>query len=207
MYRFFVSALLAVFLVTSTVPQENVSPSSKEEPSVQIEVKLIPTKQVIRPGETLKLKVEIWNVGKQDTFIAQNIAGIYFNAGMRMYLEVGGHLQGSQIGVASDAEPESNPEVTKTFVTNWLTLRKDHYYGTYVYMDPSEFPQLKKPGHYRVKGEYISVGISPNSAWSAARLNAEDIEKLPFKSWSGTADTNFVRIQVSAPMKQSPNKN
>jgi hypothetical protein len=103
--------------------------------------------------------VEIWNVGKQDVFVAQNIAGIYFNAGMRMYLEVGGHLQGSQIGVAADAMPESNPEVTKTFVTNWLTLRKDHYYGTYVYMDPEEFPQLHKPGHYRVKGEYISGGF------------------------------------------------
>jgi hypothetical protein len=179
MFRFFVTIFVMALLVTSTAPQENVSSNTQGEPSLQIEVKLIPLKQVIRQGETLKLKVEIWNVGNQDILIAQNIAGIYFNAGMRMYLEEGGHLQGSQELGTVDAIPQSNPDPIKTFVTNWLTLRKDHYYGTYVYMDPEAFPQLQKPGHYRVKGEYISGGISPNSAWNAARLNAEDIEKLP----------------------------
>jgi len=118
-----------------------------------------------------------------------------------MYLEVAGHLQGSQIGAAADAIPESKPDVTKTFVTNWLTLPKDHFYGTYIYMDPVAFPQLRKPGHYRIKGEYISGGISPNFAYNAARLNAEDIEKLPFESWAGRIETNFVGVQVAPSSK------
>jgi hypothetical protein len=180
--------------------------SGPQESSEKIEVRLVQEKSVIRSGETLKLQVEIWNVGTNDVIIAQNIDEPYWNAVLELSLEVGSQLHGPAAGMAADAIPESNPDLAKTFIDNWLTLRRNHCYGTFVYMDPMDFPQLRKPGHYRVRARYSSRGISSIGAWNAARLNQEDIDKLPFKPWNGTVESNFVGIQVRPQMKRSPTK-
>ena len=104
------------------------------------------------------------------------------------------------------AFPDSNPDLATTFVTNWLTLNKAHYYGTYVYMDPGDFPRLRVPGHYRVRAEYSSRGISSVPGWNGAYLKQEDLDKLPFKAWKGTTDSNFVRIQVNPRAKRTIEK-
>ncbi len=194
-------ALIFLLPVVSTLGVAN--PSKPEASSPQIELKLTPEKSVIHPDDTLSLRVEIWNVGTEDTFVAQNIENIYFNAVLTLYLETKSGWQGSNQVGAADAIPEAHPDLAKTFVINWLTLRKHYYYGTVIYMDPRNYPPLEKPGHYRVKAQYTSRGISPAFAYNAARLNQEDIEKLPFKAWEGTVDSNVVSIQVRSPMKRS----
>jgi len=177
-----------------------------KESSPNIEVKLIAEKSVIRSGETLKLKVEIWNVGTDDIIIAQNIDATFGNSTLELFLQVGSKLQGPNTHGIGDGIPESSPDFAKTFVTNWLTLNKAHYYGTYVYMDPIDFPQLRKPGRYRVRAEYYSRGISSVPGWNGGYLKQEDIARLPFKAWQGTAYSNFVSIQVNARMKKSTDK-
>jgi hypothetical protein len=189
--------IAAVGTANSSIPQE--SPQ-------QVELRLTPEKSVIRPGDSLKLKVEIWNVGMNDIIIAQNIGPTYINSELKLYLEMGSEWGGSIWAGAADRIPEPKPDVTKTFVTNWLTLRQNHFYGTIVYMEPKEFPELRKPGHYHVKAEYVSGGISAAFVLNAARLNQEDIEKLPFKAWAGTVYSNLVSIQVSPPTKQDSGK-
>jgi hypothetical protein len=174
--------------------------------SPNIEVRLTTVQRVIHPGETLKLKVEIWNVGTEDVIIAQNIDATFGNSTLELFLEVNSALQGPNMLAVGDGIPEPNPDFVKTFVTNWLTLNKSHYYGTYVYMDPTEFPPLRKPGHYRVRAEYSSRGISSVPGWNGGYLKPEDIAKLPFQAWKGTADSNFVSIQVSGNTNKTPNK-
>jgi hypothetical protein len=172
-----------------------------DDPSCKIEIRIFPEKNIIHPGDAIALRVEIWNVGREDTIIAQNVESTYINASLNLYLEVGNHLQGSQAGSAADSFPDPEPDVAKTFVNNWLTLRRNHYYGTTIYMDAREFPQLEKPGGYRVKARYVSGGITSNRSSNSARLNQEDIDKLPFKAWAGTVDSDFMKIQVVRPTR------
>jgi len=110
-------------------------------------------------------------------------------------VKVGSKREGPT-GPIADSIPEPDPDFEKTFVTNWLTLNKAHYYGTLVEMDPVEFPQLRKVGHYTVGAEYYSRGISSTPGWNGGYLKQEDIDKLPLKAWKGTIDSNFVTIQV-----------
>ena len=100
--------------------------------------------------------------------------------------------------MVADRIPEPNPDFEKMFVTNWLTLNRGHFYGTYVYMDPIDFPHLRKPGHYRVIAEYNSRGISSTPGWNGGYLKQEDVEKLPFMALKGTISSNTATIQVSA---------
>jgi hypothetical protein len=162
----------------------------------KIEVRLTPEKTVIRPGETLRLKVEIWNVGADDILIAQKVDATYGNSDLRLFLEVASKRETSR-GAIADSIPEPDPDFEKVFVTNWLTLNKAHFYGTYVDMDPIEFPELRKTGYYRVGAEYYSRGISSTPGWNGGYLKQADIDKLPFKAWQGTIDSNVVTIQVT----------
>lgn len=151
---------------------------------------------MIRSGERLKLRVELWNVGTNDVIIAQNIRETFGNSELRLFLETDSLRDNEPIAVA-DGIPEPNPDFEKTFVTNWLTLNRAHFYGTYVYMDPIEFPRLRKPGHYRVGAEYYSRGISSTAGWNGGYLIQEDVDKLPLPALKGTINSNIVRIQVS----------
>jgi hypothetical protein len=186
--------------------KEERNPRSSEEPAPKIEVKLIPQKRVIRPGEKLQFKVEIWNVGTEDVIIAQNIDAMLGNSILELFLEVGSALQTPQTHFVADGIPESDPDFEKMFVTHWLTLNKAHYYGAYVYIDSIDFPQLRKPGHYLVRAEYSSRSISSVAGWNGGYLKQGDIAKLPFKAWDGAARSNFVSIQVSAPAKKTSGK-
>ncbi len=151
---------------------------------------------MIRSGETLKLRVEVWNVGSRDVIIAQNIDATFGNSELRLSLE-NDSTREDQPGVVADSIPESDPDFERTFVTNWLTLNRGHFYGTYVYMDPIDFPHLRKPGHYRVRAEYYSRGISSTPGWNGGYLKQEDVDKLPLTAFKGTINSNVVKIQVS----------
>lgn len=129
-------------------------PRPPADSTTKIEVRLTPEKTVIRPGETLSLRVEIWNVGTDDVLIAQKVDATYGNSDLRLFLE-------------------------------------------YVDMDPIEFPGLRKTGYYRVGAEYYSRGISSTPGWNGGYLKQADIEKLPFKAWQGTIDSNVVTIKVT----------
>jgi len=184
-------ALLSILVATVGMGY----PTTCGDSTPKIEVRLIPEKSVICPGETLRLRVEIWNVGADDIFIAQKVDATYGNSILRLFLKAGSKLETSR-GPIADRIPEPDPDFEKTFATNWLTLNKAHYYGTYVDMDSIEFPDLSKTGHYTVGAEYYSRGISSTPGWNGGYLKQEDIDKLPFKAWKGTIDSNLVTVQV-----------
>jgi len=193
--RFALVALVAL-LSPIIVSAQTAHPQSASDSTPKIELKLIPEKTTIRSGQRLKLRVELWNVGANDVIIAQNIDETFGNSELRLFLETGS-LRDNQPGMVADGIPEPNPDFEKTFVTNWLTLNRAHFYGTYVYMDPIEFPRLRKPGHYRVGAEYYSRGISLTAGWNGGYLKQEDVEKLPLPALKGIITSNIVKIQVS----------
>ena len=142
--RFALVALVAL-LSPIIVSAHTAQPQSANDSTPKVELKLIPEKTTIRAGQRLKLRVELWNVGTNDVIIAQNIDETFGNSELRLFLETDS-LRDNQPGMVGDSIPEPNPDFEKTFVTNWLTLNRAHFYGTYVYMDPIGFPRLRKPG-------------------------------------------------------------
>jgi hypothetical protein len=194
--RFVLVALVALLSpIIASVQTSN--PRSSSDSTTKIELKLVPEKATIRPGERLKLRVELWNLGTEDVIIAQNLDSTFGNSTFALFL--GAAFGEETFGSISDRIPEpGRPDFEKTFVTNWLTLNKNHFYGTYVYMDPIAFPHLRKPGHYIVRAQYISRGISSTPGWNGGYLKQEDVEKLPFTALKGTINSNTVTIQVSA---------
>jgi hypothetical protein len=173
------------------------SPRSSGNSTPKIELKLVPEKGTIRPGERLKLKVELWNLGSDDVIVAQHIDSKYGNSELRLFLE-GGPIREAGTGMAADGIPQLDPDFEKTFVTNWLTLNRGHFYGTYVYMDPIEYPHLRKPGQYEIRAEYDSRGISSTPGWNGGYLKQQDVENLPLLALKGTISSNTVKILVSA---------
>ena len=201
-----VLVVLTILLSPSLRITQTGTTGSTGESFPRIELKLAPEKSSIITGDTLKLKVEIWNTGSDDIIIAQNVDATYGNSDLELFLEVGSTLQGPNLHGVGDGLPDPNPDLAKTFVKNWLTLNKAHFYGTYVYMDPITYPQLRQPGFYRVRAKYYSRGISSVPGWNGGWLKQEDIEKLPFKAWQGSADSNFVSVKVSARTKKKIEK-
>ena len=126
---------------------------SESHQAPQLKLRLFAAKPSIRSGEELKIRVELWNLGAEDVIVAQNLGSTFGNSALSFILETdGGEESFSAIG---DRFPESaEPDFERTFVTNWLTLNKNHFYGTHVSMDPIEFPHLRKPGRYRVHAQY-----------------------------------------------------
>jgi hypothetical protein len=188
--------LLVVFSPRAASAQD-INPSSTHKSAPNVQLRLIPETATIRPGERLKLRVELWNVGSDDVIIAQKVDATFGNSQLQFFLEAGS-LREAGPGMAADGIPEPNPDFEKTFVTNWLTLNHGHFYGTYVYLDPIDFPHLRKEGHYGVRAEYYSRGISSTPGWNGGYLRQEDVDKLPLQSLTGTIDSNVVRIRVAS---------
>lgn len=191
----FVLLAFAALLSPIAASTQTAGPRSLSGSTPKIELKLIPEKATIRPGERLRLRVELWNVGTDNVIIAQNIGATYGNSELRLFLELGSIRE--TCGMVADGIPEPDPEFEKTFVTNWLTLNPGHFYGTYVDMDPINFPHLRKPSKYTVRAEYHSRGVSSTPGWNGSYLKQEDVDKLPFAALQGTINSNIVRIQVS----------
>ena len=202
----FLLVALVVLLSPTIASVQTSNPRSSSDSTPKIELKLVAEKATIRPGERLKLRVELWNLGTEDIIIAQNIDRTFGNSELELFLEVGSAFQGSQMHGVADRIPDSNPDFAKTFVTNWLTLNKGHFYGTYVYLDPVDFPPLQDLGDYHVLAEYSSRGISSVPSWNGGFLKEEDIAKLPFSAWKGTVSSNLASVHVRARAKKTIGK-
>jgi hypothetical protein len=192
----FVLVALAALLWPILASVQTSNPRNSSDSTPRIELKLVPEKATIRPGERLKLRVELWNLGSNDLIVAQHIDSRFGNSELRLFLERG-PIREAGTGMAADGIPEPDPDFEKTFVTNWLTLNRGHFYGTYVYMDPIEYPHLRKPGQYKVRAEYDSRGISSTPGWNGGYLKQQDVENLPLLALKGTIGSNTVKIQVS----------
>jgi len=197
MYMRFFMVTMVVLLSPIIANVRTPNPRRSSDSAPKIELKLATERATIRPGERLKLRVELWNLSTEDVIIAQNLDSTFGNSTLSLVLDAG--FGGETFGSIGDSIPEAGqPDFEKTFVTNWLTLNKNHFYGTYVYMDPIEFPHLRKPGRYEVRALYISRGISSTPGWNGGYLRQEDVEKLPLAALKGTINSNTVKIQVSA---------
>ena len=179
--------------------------------SKQLEVRLVPKKKTIKAGETLEVRVEIWNVGSKTFFINRAFYKLCEPSPLSLRLELGpppkpqlGH------GCAADCIFTAEEGFAKRLLYYWTTLSPEDFYGTVVALDPDDFPQLKTPGRWRLRGTYQSLGdLSTSLCFDTAPIPdlKEQTKGLPYAAWQGTVETNTVWLEVvrgSRAAKKSP---
>ena len=174
--------------------------STENSNGKQIEVRLLPRTKSIRVGDSLDVRVEIWNVSSHPFFIKK---AIYEPCGpsspLSLRLELGPPLK-SQKGIACAGDClEGSDNFTTKMVNRWISLPPKTFYGTVLRMDPDFFPQLKTPGRWRLGGAYKSIGGLSSTSCLGPYPSPEEtrqISALPYAAWEGEVETNSVWVEV-----------
>lgn len=203
------SILIAVFSQPVVIGR----PQTQDTKHSQIEVRLIPKKKLIKVGEGLEVRVEVWNVGPNPVFIRKDIYELCIPSPLSLLLELGPRPKIQTVtGCAADCIYSAKDSFAARFAHHWTTLPARSFYGTVVSMRTDSFPQLSRLGRWRLRGTYQSLGgLASSVCFDTAPIldNSEQIKGLPYEAWQGSVDTNSVWIEVvrardPATLKKSP---
>jgi len=199
--------VLRLCMVLLTFPvQDNTSTQTSATPQTQqseeIEVRIAALKSTVVAGQTLQLRIEIWNVGSQDLFICKNF-DVYTPhfCYLTLTFQPPGVRSGS--GLASDIGfPNPNADsFVNALVRSWISIPPGHFYGAVVDLNPGFYSALATPGHYRIRGTFGSGGLLTPAQFNVLPTYSKEVGELPGKSWAGKVETNVVEIHV-VPKKQ-----
>jgi len=189
-------------------PSGFASPQGSDESNKQIEVRIFPKTKVLKVGEALELRVEIWNVGGNEFFIEKDIYRPCGRSLLSLYLELGPPVKPQEgWGCSGDCLDDPKASLATRLVQRWISLPPGHFYGTIVHLDPESFPQLQTPGRWRLGGKYRSQDVLSSSlCMNHILLDSEQTDKLPYKAWQGEEATNMVWIEVVRPSRSGKEK-
>lgn len=160
-------------------------------------VKLTCTNPIIHEGESIELLAEISNEGFEDVFIARDLQGVGNSISrLNLYLQHGSLLDSPRTHTAGDSFPGRKAPFANLFAKWWLALGPGHFYGQKITMSSSEFPQLKVPGRYRIRGEHTSHGFYLPTPNNPLQSYISELEALPYKPWEGSVETNSIWVEV-----------
>jgi len=166
----------------------------------QIEVKLIPLQKSIKAGESLKVRVEIWNRGPKPLFIRQATYSLCASGPLSLRLELGPPVKPQEgVGCAGDCIYGSEDSFAAKLANEWTIIPSGSFYGAVDEMYPDAFPQLTTPGRWRLTGTYESRGdLSLSLCWNPkpAPDEQEQLKKLHYQAWQGTIETGKAWIEV-----------
>jgi hypothetical protein len=172
----------------------------------KLTVKISADKTTINPGESITVKVEIWNTGSSDVFVAKNI-GRYGgdNGYLELLLHYDSKVDGPSIQVAADFGPRTNkPPLVGELSKYWVAIPPGHFYGGEETMDPNSFKRLLVPGVYIIKGSYHSSGFLVRDVFANPLASyVDELKLLPFQAWAGDVETNQISIEVVGPARKS----
>jgi hypothetical protein len=207
-HRFF--WLASAFCLATSVPLAFANFKAQGEPTKQIEVKLTPKSKTVRVGESLEVRVEVWNVGSEELFIEKRIYEPCIGSPLSFSL-VGGpplNLQGLGAGCAADFGGAPRESPTTRLLERWVSLPVGHFYGTVVRLFPDFFPQLWRPGQWYLHGTYSSEGdLLSSVALNHVPSIPDQTAMFPYKGWKGEEEANVVQIEVVRPRRSVAKKN
>jgi hypothetical protein len=145
------------------------------------------------------LRVTIKNNGPRALFIDRDISAL--NERFTLYIHHGSKMEGSLLHVTEDFLMDRTSPFATLLYENFTVLGPGMFYGGDVVMDPREYPRLRVPGRYLVKGEYSSRGFNAPGEGNPLRGRSEEVRSLPFAAWEGRVRTNAVWITVSRSAK------
>jgi hypothetical protein len=191
--------LCVVVCGQGALPQNSLGQDRSE---AQISVRISAEKTRFRPQEEIPLRVEIWNVGKNDVFILKTIQANFSNGLSYLDLTVyrGAQNQRRLAVSASDSfsgERSNYPPLAEELSRYWIAIPQGHFYGGNVVMHSSSYPLLGSPGRYRIQGKYRSRGFLARDINNPLLHYADELRKLPYNSWVGEVETNSIWIEVT----------
>jgi hypothetical protein len=175
----------------------------------QIEIRISLQSKIVRVGEPLEVRVEVWNVGSEELFIEKDIYEPCVDSPLSFHLNLGPPIRttGHGNGCAADCGDDRKDSFASHLVKLWVPLPVGRFYGTLVRMPPYLYPQLETPGRWRLQGKYSSKGDLPSSrCFFQVPSDPEQTAKLPYKAWHGIEDTNSVWVEVVGPTKSGKQK-
>jgi hypothetical protein len=196
------AALLLSFLfLNSTLLSSGLQGTQESKAGeASIELRLTVQKKVIRPGGSVEVRVEIWNIGSREIFVGQNFDSPSNISELSLHLE-GGVEPPSEIG-ATASDSLRDPNFASVLSKYWIPLPSGHFYGRVVNMYPDSFPKLDNRGRYRLRAEYFCLGFPTSGGINGLELDPEQSARLPYKAWKGKIESNSVWIEVSGTRKE-----
>jgi hypothetical protein len=172
---------------------QNAVQEDKQTP--RIEVKISPLINKIAVDGTLRLRVEIWNVGKQDVFICKKFSGTVFEfCELRFTFDPSSQSKGS--ASAGTCLSCGHEDFLPALIRDWVSIPTQHFYGSIVELTPSKYPELTKPGHYTIRGRFSSDGLLGEQYYNSLTRFPKEIAALPATSFQGEVNTNSIEIDV-----------
>jgi len=163
----------------------------------EVEVRISPLKNAIVAGDTLQLRVEIWNMGTKDLFICRDF---HLRTAQFCIFTLSFEPRGKAPRTDSAADVGFPNEKKESFVDamvrNWISIPPGHFYGGIVELDPSFYPELSEVGSYHIRGRYFSGGLLTPRNSNDLQAYPKEIGQLPGKSWQGEVYTNSVVVRV-----------
>ena len=187
-------------VVAASGESQSLGQANKEAPTAKLQVILATDKQVYKLGEPIHVRVEISNAGEKDIFVGKEITRM---AGWVTYLEL----------ILEDMDGNTSPYIfvhglrvpldlteglASILAKTWIPLAPGYFYATKIELSPESFQFLRKPGRYRLRGIYYSVGVDLRCS-----TLKEEIEKLPYAFWKGEIGTNSIWIEIVTPTKDN----
>ncbi|MGA9730800.1 MAG: hypothetical protein WBQ83_08940 [Candidatus Acidiferrales bacterium] len=179
------------------------SPQEQAEQGKELEVRIALANPVVAANQALRLRVEIWNVGKRDLLLCREIFS--FSAPCTLRLDFQPLANVEHEGLAADCVPyEWMPHVlppkaqdfANILIKDWVSIPPNHFSGATIGLDPSMYPELRAAGHYRLSATYSSGGLLESYCYYELKPFPKEVANLPAKSWQGVAYSNSVAVYV-----------
>jgi hypothetical protein len=195
--------LVSVFLFEGhTTPKQKNHDENADAGKLKVTIAADKTK--IKAGESLVLRVQIYNIGSQSVYVATSFDGPE-NALSRLSVTLfrdgtlvdsgGVQRSAADYGRYRPEDLKKHP-LANEFSKYWLVLRPGYAYGGQLVLDPTTFQTLSKPGKYEVRGTYSSSGFMSGGMNNPLATYIGELGQMPYQAWTGEVETNRVWIEV-----------
>jgi hypothetical protein len=198
--RTWLAVALSCTFLWANVSQAQSLPSSSVKPEISVRISV--DRPRFRPGEDIRLHVELRNESDRDLFIYKTIDYVPSNALAKIELTVyrGNQAVWPMFSTAGDcfcSERSTYPPLASELSRDWIALSPQHYYGGDVLLRTSSFEKLRVPGRYRIQGKYSSRGFLAKDINNPLLHYAEELKQLPYEAWVGEVETNSLWIEIT----------
>jgi hypothetical protein len=206
MINFVIRMAVSLTLMTAFLGARAASGQDRisDDPDAKITVRISAEKQRLRPGENVVLHVEIWNEGENNLFIFKEFKDPDNPLStLEMTLYNGTKPDIPEIRTIAVDTPafllKADSSLASALSIGCVALAPHHFYGGEVVMNTTLFRRLRIPGKYRIQGRYWSRGFLAEDINNPLLGYAEELKKLPYRSWTGNVETNSIWIEVAKP--------
>ncbi len=196
----FCCSLWSIFLAGGftelSLGQTRANAGNSTEPQICVHLSAVRTKLSV--GEPLALKVTITNTGTRPILIANSVS--FGTSGLSRIeftvVDSQGKVSPAMRLISDLFAPNPKVSPATALLGSWLLLRPGDSWLSNTGIDKSLFEFMAKPGKYTLSGTYSSAGLSYSPTYHQLGLSKEDVDSLPYQSWSGKLPTNEIKFEV-----------